>query len=161
MFEKGDPKKKSYKELNGTTRVGDFLRSIGKSKLLGKLVDAGMELATGSPKEALKTILTTDKDLTKEEMQHALNLLKLDLDEQKEISSRWASDMESDSWLSKNIRPLSLAYLTFSTTLIIILDSSQALFVKDNWIDLLQSLLLTVYFAYFGGRTYEKTKKRQ
>ena len=155
-----NPKRKTYKEIHGTTRVGDFLRGLGKSKLLGKVLDAGLELATGSPKEALKTILTNSDELSKEEMQYALDLLKLDLEEQKAISNRWEFDMSSDSWLSKNIRPLVLAYLTSCTTIIIILDSAQALFVKDSWIDLLQSLLLTVIFAYFGGRTYEKTKKR-
>ena len=154
------PQKKTYRERNGTTRVGDFLRSIGKSDLIKRIFGAGAELLTGDVKEAVKTILISSDELTKEQMQHALDLLKIDLQEERETTLRWQSDMKSDSWLSKNIRPLSLAYLTFSTTIIIILDSANTLTVASPWIDLLQALLLTVYFAYFGGRTYEKLKRQ-
>ena len=79
---------------------------------------------------------------------------------EKEISSRWNADMNSDSWLSKNIRPMTLAFLVISTVLMIFIDAGVIAFeVKDTWVDLLQLVLITVIGAYFGGRSLEKTKK--
>ena len=74
-----------------------------------------------------------------------------------EISKRWNSDMKSDSWLSKNTRPMSLIFLTISMVILILLDSFELKFgVSENWVDLLQTLLVTVYVAYFGSRGAEK-----
>ena len=79
---------------------------------------------------------------------------------EKEISSRWNADMNSDSWLSKNIRPMTLAFLVISTVLMIFIDAGIIAFeVKDTWVDLLQLVLITVIGAYFGGRSLEKVKK--
>ena len=79
---------------------------------------------------------------------------------EKEISSRWNADMASDSWLSKYIRPMTLAFLVISTVLMIFIDAGVIAFeVKDTWVDLLQLVLITVIGAYFGGRSLEKTKK--
>ena len=78
-----------------------------------------------------------------------------------EISKRWDSDMSSDSWLSKNIRPLSLAFLTLSLFLYVILDSSLNSFKIDSqWISLLGNLLMLVYGGYFGARTLEKIRQK-
>ena len=79
---------------------------------------------------------------------------------EKEISSRWAADMASDSWLSKNVRPLVLIFLVISTVLLIFIDAGVINFVVEaKWTDLLQLVLITVIGAYFGGRSLEKTKK--
>ncbi len=79
---------------------------------------------------------------------------------EKEITSRWQADMKSDSWLSKNIRPLVLAFLVVSTVLLIFIDAGVINFVVEaKWTDLLQLVLITVIGAYFGGRSLEKTKK--
>jgi len=79
---------------------------------------------------------------------------------EKEITSRWQADMKSDSWLSKNIRPLTLAFLVVSTVLLIFIDAGVINFVVEaKWTDLLQLVLITVIGAYFGGRSLEKTKK--
>jgi len=79
---------------------------------------------------------------------------------EKEISSRWAADMASDSWLSKNVRPLVLIFLVISTVLLIFIDAGAINFtVEAKWTDLLQLVLITVIGAYFGGRSLEKTKK--
>ena len=79
---------------------------------------------------------------------------------EKEISSRWNADMNSDSWLSKNIRPMTLAFLVISTVLMIFIDAGTINFVvEEKWTDLLQLVLITVIGAYFGGRSLEKTKK--
>ena len=80
---------------------------------------------------------------------------------EKEISTRWDSDMKSDSWLSKNIRPMTLAFLVVSTVLMIFIDAGTINFVvEEKWTDLLQLVLITVIGAYFGGRSLEKTKKK-
>ena len=80
---------------------------------------------------------------------------------EKEISSRWQADMKSDSWLSKNVRPLVLIFLVISTVLLIFIDAGVINFVVEaKWTDLLQLVLITVIGAYFGGRSLEKTKKK-
>ena len=69
-------------------------------------------------------------------------------------------DMQSDSWLSKNIRPLVLVFLVVATVLLIFIDAGAISFVvEDKWTDLLQLVLITVIGAYFGGRSLEKVKK--
>ena len=79
---------------------------------------------------------------------------------EKTITERWKVDMNSDSWLSKNIRPMVLIFLVVATVLMIFIDAGVVQFeVKDTWVDLLQLILITVIGAYFGGRSLEKVKK--
>ena len=79
---------------------------------------------------------------------------------EQQISDRWKADMNSDSWLSKNVRPLVLIFLVISTVLMIFIDAGTIQFtVEEKWTDLLQLVLITVIGAYFGGRTMEKRKK--
>ena len=79
---------------------------------------------------------------------------------EKTITDRWKSDMASDSWLSKNVRPAVLIFLVVSTVLMIFIDAGTINFVvEDKWTDLLQLVLITVIGAYFGGRSFEKVKK--
>ena len=79
---------------------------------------------------------------------------------QKQVTERWKLDMNSDSWLSKNIRPLVLVFLVISTVLLVFIDAGFIKFnVKDSYVDLLQLVLITVIGAYFGGRSLEKVKK--
>ena len=78
---------------------------------------------------------------------------------EKEISTRWEADMKSDSWLAKNIRPATLAFLVISTVIMIFIDAGTINFtVEAKWTDLLQLVLITVIGAYFGGRSLEKVK---
>lgn len=78
-------------------------------------------------------------------------------DIQKNVTERWKTDMNSDSWLSKNVRPLVLIFLVVSTVLMVFIDAGVIEFeVKPSWIDLLQLVLITVIGSYFGGRSYEK-----
>ena len=77
------------------------------------------------------------------------------------ITDRWASDMKSDSWLSKNVRPMVLIFLVVSTVLMIFIDAGTINFtVEEKWTDLLQLVLITVIGAYFGGRSIEKVRKK-
>ena len=79
---------------------------------------------------------------------------------EKQITDRWKADMQSDSWLAKNIRPMTLAFLVISTVLMIFIDAGTIKFVvEEKWTDLLQLVLITVIGAYFGGRSLEKVKK--
>ena len=77
------------------------------------------------------------------------------------ITDRWKADMNSDSWLSKNVRPMILIFLVVSTVLMIFIDAGTIQFtVEEKWTDLLQLVLITVIGAYFGGRSFEKSKKK-
>ena len=79
---------------------------------------------------------------------------------EKQITDRWKSDMASDSWMSKNVRPMVLIFLVISTVLMIFIDAGTINFVVEpKWTDLLQLVLITVIGAYFGGRSLEKVKK--
>jgi len=83
-----------------------------------------------------------------------------EIEMEKNITERWKMDMQSDSWLSKNIRPLVLVFLVVATVLLIFIDAGAISFVvQDKWTDLLQLVLITVIGAYFGGRSLEKVKK--
>ncbi len=75
------------------------------------------------------------------------------------VTDRWKADMASDSWLSKNVRPMVLLFLVFCTILMVFIDAGSINFnVEDKWVDLLQLVLITVIGAYFGGRSIEKVK---
>jgi hypothetical protein len=145
-------KDKLIKNGGEGTKVGNFLRSINfkdVASVVGSVV-------TGDIKGAID-ILSNSEDLSPEQLQMALKELEMDVVEMQEVTKRWESDMSSDSWLSKNIRPLSLAFLTISLFIYIILDSSiKGFIIQANWIDLLSSLLLVVYGGYFGMRSVEK-----
>ena len=84
--------------------------------------------------------------------------MELDLIEMQEVTKRWQSDMSSDSWLSKNVRPMTLVFLTLVTAIFITLDGSTNFEVEDVWVDLLKTLLVTTYLAYYGSRGVEKVK---
>ena len=107
----------------------------------------------------VKGLIDKDKVLPLKDKETALKLLEMDMVEMQEISKRWNSDMTSDSWLSKNTRPMTLIFLTVSMVCLILLDSFNITFEVDTaWVDLLKSLLITVYVAYFGSRGVEKFK---
>ena len=83
-----------------------------------------------------------------------------EIEMEKNITARWQADLKSDSWLSKNVRPMVLIFLIVCTMLLIFIDAGAIKFdVKNTWVDLLQLVLITVIGAYFGGRSFEKTKK--
>ena len=105
--------------------------------------------------------LHTSKEEKLEAEQKVKELISsYEIEMEKNITERWAMDMKSDSWLSKNIRPLVLVFLVVSTVLLIFIDAGAISFkVQDKWTDLLQLVLITVIGAYFGGRSLEKVKK--
>jgi hypothetical protein len=105
--------------------------------------------------------LTTSKEEKLEAERKIQDLIaNHEVEMEKNITERWKMDMQSDSWLSKNIRPLVLVFLVVSTVLMIFIDAGTINFVvEDKWTDLLQLVLITVIGAYFGGRSLEKVKK--
>jgi len=105
--------------------------------------------------------LTTSKDEKLEAERKIKELMaNYEVEMEKNISSRWEADLKSDSWLSKNVRPLVLIFLIVCTMLLIFIDAGALNFeVKSSWVDLLQLVLITVIGAYFGGRSLEKVKK--
>jgi uncharacterized membrane protein YbhN (UPF0104 family) len=99
----------------------------------------------------------------KAEFEKELTKIFLEAEEiqQRNVTERWSVDMNSDSWLAKNVRPLVLLFLIVSTVVIIFIDAGVIDFsVKENWVDLLQIVLITVIGSYFGGRSMEKIKKK-
>ena len=103
---------------------------------------------------------TSDEEKLEAEQKVKELIASYEVQMEKEISSRWNADMKSDSWLSKNVRPLVLVFLVVSTVLMIFIDAGTINFVvEDKWTDLLQLVLITVIGAYFGGRSLEKVKK--
>ena len=106
-----------------------------------------------------------DLHTSKEEKLEAAQKIKelvsnYEVEMEKTITDRWKSDMASDSWMSKNVRPMVLIFLVVSTVLMIFIDAGAISFnVEAKWTDLLQLVLITVIGAYFGGRSLEKTKK--
>ena len=105
--------------------------------------------------------LTTSKE-EKLEAERKIKELISDYETKMEanITDRWKADMNSDSWLSKNVRPMILIFLVVSTVLMIFIDAGTIKFVvEEKWTDLLQLVLITVIGAYFGGRSFEKSKK--
>ena len=95
--------------------------------------------------------------------QHKIKKLvaSYEVEMEKNITDRWKADMNSDSWLSKNVRPMIHIFLVVSTVLMIFIDAGTIQFtVEQKWTDLLQLVLITVIGAYFGGRSFEKSKRK-
>ena len=143
--------KKKFKE----TKIGAFL-----TKKAPKILDTiGDVLPDNGAFGIVKNLISSDNTLGPEDKEMALKLLEQDIAEMNNISSRWASDMKSDSWLSKNTRPMTLIYLTLAMTIFIVLDSTVLLEIKTGQVSLMETLLITVYVAYFGSRGAEKITK--
>ena len=130
------------------------------ANILGKIFSAGASTLVKSVGGVIDNLHTSkDEKLAAEQKIQEL-IAKYETDMEKEISSRWQADMKSDSWLSKNVRPMVLVFLVVSTVLMIFIDAGTIKFVVEpKWTDLLQLVLITVIGAYFGGRSIEKAKK--
>ena len=138
------------------TKVGKFL----KEKAPAVLNSIGDILPDQGGLGIVKNIISSDNSIEPQDKEMAIKLLEQDIAEMQNVSNRWSNDMKSDSWLSKNTRPLALIYLTFASTLLIVLDSFHTTFDVDSaWVELLKTLLITVYVAYFGSRGAEKITK--
>ena len=110
----------------------------------------------------LDELITSKDEKLAAELKIKELIAKHEVEMETEITSRWASDMNSDSWLSKNVRPMVLIFLVVSTVILVFIDAGVIDFiVEDKWVDLLQLVLITVIGAYFGGRSMEKVKNNK
>ena len=113
----------------------------------------------GNAGEILDEVITTDEERL--EAKRKLKELMLGHQAQMEqnITDRWKADMASDSWLSKNVRPLMLIFVMVCTMLLIFIDAGFLAFeVEEKWTDLLTMVLITIVGSYFGGRSLEKVR---
>jgi hypothetical protein len=128
--------------------------------MIKKLLSAGAGELIKSVGGVLDNLTTTKEEKLAAELKIKDMIMGYEAEMQKQVTERWKVDMNSDSWLSKNIRPLVLVFLVVATVLLIFIDAGTISFkVEDKWTDLLQLVLITVIGAYFGGRSLEKVKK--
>ncbi len=110
--------------------------------------------------EVLDNLTTTKEEKLEAQRLITEILQKADTEAQEQVSARWAADMASDNKLSKNIRPMVLIYLTVIFTACAFFDGNIGQFkIAEEYIPIFQTLLVTVYGAYFVGRSWEKTKQ--
>ena len=129
--------------ITGFLSGGDVIKDIGG--VLDNLHTSGEERAEAEQK--ITQILATAEQAA-----------------QAQVSARWEADMKHGSWLSKNIRPLTLVFLTFVFTILSVFDGNLTVAGEDftigaAYVPVYQTLLMTVYAAYFAGRSIEKVKQ--
>ena len=127
--------------------------------ILKKIFSSGAKELVDSVGNAIDKIHTSaeEKELVKAQVNKVVQEFEEKM--QVEVTKRWEADMQGN-WLTKSIRPLSLAFLLLVLTVFTLIDFGYVdMDIKDSWIDLWQLLAITAFGAYFGGRSYEKIKK--
>ena len=125
--------------LTGFLSGGDIVKDIGN--VLDDLHTSGEEKAEAERK--IKSILVQAEQAA-----------------QQQVSARWEADMKHGSWLSKNIRPITLIFLTICFVILSVFDGNMGEFtIGAAYVPVYQTLLMTVYAAYFADRSIEKVKK--
>jgi len=128
--------------------------------MLGKIFSGGAADLVKNVGNVIDNLHTSKEEKLEAELKIKQLISDYEVEMEKNITSRWQADLKSDSWLSKNVRPMVLIFLIVCTMLLIFIDAGAIKFnVKDSYIDLLQLVLITVIGAYFGGRSLEKVKK--
>ena len=128
--------------------------------ILTKIFSSGAATLVKSVGGVIDNLHTSKEEKLAAEQKIKELLANYELEMEKNVTDRWKADMNSDSWLSKNVRPMVLVFLVVSTILMIFIDAGTINFeVEPKWTDLLQLVLITVIGAYFGGRSLEKRKK--
>ena len=129
--------------------------------ILTKIFSSGASELIGSIGGVVDNLTTSKEEKLEAERKIKELVSNYEVEMEKTITDRWKSDMASDSWMSKNVRPMVLIFLVVSTVLLMFIDAGVLSFnVEARWTDLLQLVLITVIGAYFGGRSLEKTKKK-
>tara|TARA_R100001463_G_scaffold110742_2_gene165596 strand:+ start:465 stop:851 length:387 start_codon:yes stop_codon:yes gene_type:complete len=128
--------------------------------MLGQLFSGGAADLVKGVGGVIDNLHTSEEEKLAAEQKIKELVANYEVEMEKQISDRWKADMNSDSWLSKNVRPMVLIFLVISTVLMIFIDAGTINFeVEPKWTDLLQLVIITVIGAYFGGRSLEKRKK--
>ena len=152
--------RESYKEKNGTSRVGDALRWLTDSGV--KVAPALLEMAslvTGREGfHRLANAVRGDESITGVNESYVLNQIEADISDEVEKTKRWEADMKSGSWLAQNIRPLVVANFTLLIDVVII-TSQWGRPLGEAYLPLLMTMGVTAIGGYFTLREYGKTKK--
>jgi len=128
--------------------------------ILSQIFSSGAEGLVKGVGEVIDNLTTSKEEKLAAELKVKELIANYETEIEKNITARWEVDMKSDSWLSKNVRPMVLIFLVICTMLMIFIDAGTINFnVEEKWTDLLQIVLITVIGAYFGGRSFEKIKK--
>tara|TARA_R100001463_G_scaffold9160_2_gene27550 strand:+ start:3282 stop:3677 length:396 start_codon:yes stop_codon:yes gene_type:complete len=129
--------------------------------VLDKIFSGGASKLVESVGGVIDNLVTTDEEKLEAKRKLKEMIMNHEVQMEKNITDRWTADMNSDSWLSKNVRPMVLIFLIVCTMILIFIDAGALTFtVEEKWTDLLQLVLITVIGAYFGGRSVEKFKKK-
>tara|TARA_R100000654_G_scaffold14156_1_gene30546 strand:+ start:2733 stop:3125 length:393 start_codon:yes stop_codon:yes gene_type:complete len=129
-------------------------------KILKTIFGGGAEKLVESVGGVLDNLSTSKEEKLEAKRKIKELMVSHQVEVEKNVSERWKADMNSDSWLSKNVRPLVLVFLIVCTMLLVFIDSGSIKFnVKPEFVSLLTTTLITVIGAYFGGRSVEKLKK--
>ena len=132
------------------------------SGILGKIFGGGAGELVESVGGVLDDLITSKEEKLEAKAKIKEMIMKHEVEMEKQITDRWNADMQSASWLSKNVRPMVLIFLIVCTMLLIFIDAGAISFVvEEKWTDLLQLVLITVIGAYFGGRSVEKVKNKK
>jgi hypothetical protein len=128
--------------------------------ILSKIFSSGATELVKGVGDVIDNLHTSKEEKLAAELKIKELISNYEIEMEKNITARWEVDMKSDSWLSKNVRPVVLIFLVVCTMLMIFIDAGTINFlVEEKWTDLLQIVLITVIGAYFGGRSFEKIKK--
>ena len=129
-------------------------------KLINKIFGGGAEKLVESVGGILDSLSTSKEEKLEAKRKMKELMANYQMEMEKQVTDRWNADMKSDSWLSKNVRPMTLIFVLVCTMLLIFIDAGAINFVvEEKWTDLLQLTLITIIGAYFGGRSVEKLKK--
>ena len=121
--------------------------------IIGKIFSSGAGDLVKNVGGVIDNLTTSKEEKLEAERKVKELIANYEIEMEKNITSRWEADLKSDSWLSKNVRPMTLRYLIVCNMLLILIDAGALKFeVKSSWVDLLQLGLITVIGAYFGGR---------
>jgi hypothetical protein len=144
-----------FKDAHGSTRIEKWAKSAGS--VASPILEIASKATGIDALNQISKFISGNKELSDHDKLIAMELIKLDINEATEITNRWVGDMSSDSWLSKNVRPITLLYILLVMTILVIGDSVKGSFkVEPVWVSLIENILITVIFAYFGSRGVEK-----
>ena len=116
--------------------------------MLGNLLSGGAADLVKGVGGVIDNLHTSKEEKLEAERKIKEIIANYEIEMEKNITSRWQADLKSDSWLSKNVRPLVLIFLIVCTMLLIFIDAGALKFeVKSSWVDLLQLVLITVIGA--------------
>tara|TARA_R100000781_G_scaffold50202_1_gene33266 strand:- start:16 stop:444 length:429 start_codon:yes stop_codon:yes gene_type:complete len=128
--------------------------------ILDKILGGGAGKLVESIGGVVDSLSTTKEEKLEAKRKMKELMANYQMEIEKQVSARWDADMKSDSWLSKNVRPMTLIFVLVCTMLLIFIDAGAINFVvEEKWTDLLQLTLITIIGAYFGGRSVEKLRK--